>query len=118
MEYGIGRPGRVIVARLFEGEDVYASIEEIARKENVRCGSVLVTGGIRRAEVVVGPKQEEPELVGDFRTFHGPGEVLGIGTLFWDDSGPKLHLHGALGRGEQTMVGCPEAEPAHFSFSR
>jgi len=36
MEYSVGKTGRVIAARLFEGEDVQASIEQIARREDVR----------------------------------------------------------------------------------
>lgn len=36
MDYSTGRIGRVIVARGFEGEDVYKGIESIARKEGIR----------------------------------------------------------------------------------
>ena len=107
MEYAVGKAGRVIAVRLFEGEDLYESIEKVARDEKLRCAAVLITGGIRKAEVVVGPKQEKPKIEGAFRTFAGPGETLGVGTIYSDETGPKLHLHAALGRGDQSMVGCP-----------
>ncbi|HEX41270.1 MAG TPA: DUF296 domain-containing protein [Phycisphaerales bacterium] len=107
MEYAVGRPGRVIVARLFEGEDLYESIEAIARKEAVRCAAVLITGGIRKADVVVGPRTEQPKIVPQHKDFQGPGEVLGVGTLYHDDSGPRLHIHTAMGRGDDYIVGCP-----------
>jgi predicted DNA-binding protein with PD1-like motif len=29
-----------------------------------------------------------------------------VGTLFWDDKQPKLHLHVGVGRGDTTLVGC------------
>ena len=61
----------------------------------------------READVVVGPKQEVPKIVGDFRHFAGPGEVLGVGTLYRDSEGPKLHIHTAIGKGSEAMVGCP-----------
>lgn len=107
MEYRIGRVGRVIAARLFEGEDLYKSIEQIAEKEDIKSAAVLITGGLRKADVVVGPKQEKPKIVGNFKQFAGPGEVLGVGTIYCDEQGPKLHIHTAIGKGDETIVGCP-----------
>ena len=57
MEYTVGRTGRVIAARLFEGEDLYESIESVAEKEDITAAAVFITGGLRKADVVVGPKQ-------------------------------------------------------------
>jgi len=107
MEYSVGKTGRVIAARLFEGEDVQASIEQIARREDVRCAAVLITGGFRQANVVVGPRREEPTIEPEFHAFAGPGEVLGVGTIYWNDAGPKLHIHTAIGKGGANLVGCP-----------
>jgi uncharacterized protein len=114
MEYAVGKTGRVIAARLFEGEGLYESIEQIATKEQVRCAAVLITGGFRKADVVVGPKQEKPQIEADFRAFTGPGEALGVGTIYCDDAGPKLHLHAAMGRGGQNLVGCPRGGATTF----
>ncbi|MBN1126762.1 MAG: DUF296 domain-containing protein [Sedimentisphaerales bacterium] len=114
MEYTTGNIGRVIAMRLSEGDDLYESIQSVAQKENIRAAAVLITGGIRKASVVVGPKQETPKIVGDFREFVGPGEVLGAGTLYWDDEGPKLHIHTALGKGDMAMVGCPRGGASTF----
>ena len=114
MEYAVGRAGRVIAARLFEGEDLYESIEQLASKENIKSAAVLITGGFRKATVVVGPKQETPKIVGNFRDFAGPGEVLGVGTIYCDDQGPKLHIHTAIGRGSDTLVGCPRGGAKTF----
>jgi len=107
MEYAVGKPGRVIAARLFEGEDLYESIEKIAKKENIKSAAVLITGGFRKADVVVGPKQEKPKIVGNFKNFAGPGEVLGVGTIYCDEKGPKMHIHSAIGKGNEVVVGCP-----------
>ncbi len=107
MEYAVGKAGRVIAARLFEGEDFYESIEQLAQKENIKSAAVLITGGFRKANVVVGPKQETPKIVPNFHPFAGPGEVLGVGTIYCDDEGPKLHIHTAIGKGGDTLVGCP-----------
>jgi predicted DNA-binding protein with PD1-like motif len=107
MQYAIGKTGRVIAARLYEDENLYESIESIAKKENIKSAAVFITGGLRKADVVVGPKEESPKIVGNFKQFTGPGEVFGVGTLYCDDEGPKLHIHTAIGKGDQTIVGCP-----------
>lgn len=107
MEYTVGKTGRIIAARLFEGEDLYESIQQIADTEDIKSAAVLITGGFREANVVVGPKAEHPKIVGNFRDFVGPGEVLGVGTIYCDSEGPKLHIHTAIGKGHEVMVGCP-----------
>jgi len=114
MEYAVGRTGRIIAARLFEGEDIYESIEAIAKKESIKSAAVLITGGFRKANVVVGPRQEKPKIVGNFKDFAGPGEVLGVGTIYCDDEGPKLHIHTAIGKADETMVGCPRGGAKTF----
>lgn len=114
MEYAVGKTGRIIAARLFEGEDIYESIQQLAKEENIKSAVVLLTGGFRKANVVVGPKQEKPKIVGKFKEFSGPGEVLGVGTIYCDQEGPKLHIHTAIGKGDQTIVGCPRGGAKTF----
>ena len=114
MEYSVGKTGRVIGIRLFEGEDLYESIETVAKKENIKSAAVLITGGFRQASVVVGPKQEKPKIVGNFKEFDGPGETLGVGTIYCDNEGPKLHIHTAIGKDDQIVVGCPRGGAKTF----
>ena len=40
MEYAVGKTGRIIAARLFEGEDLYESIHKIAVAENIKSAAV------------------------------------------------------------------------------
>lgn len=114
MEYAVGKTGRIIAARLFEGEDIYESIQQLAKKENIKSAVVLITGGFRKADVVVGPKQEKPRIIGKFKEFVGPGEVLGVGTIYCDNEGPKLHIHTAIGKGDEAIVGCPRGGAKTF----
>lgn len=114
MEYATGKTGRIIAARLFEGEDLYESVQKIAEAENIKSAAVFITGGFRKASVVVGPKQETPKIVGNFRDFDGPGEVLGVGTIYWDEEGPKLHIHTAIGKKDEVLVGCPRGGAKTF----
>ncbi|HAL46106.1 MAG: hypothetical protein A2Y12_06710 [Planctomycetes bacterium GWF2_42_9] len=114
MEYAIGKAGRVAAARLFEGENLYDCIESIASKEQIKCAAVLITGGIRKADVVVGPKVETPKIEPNFFNFTGPGETLGVGTIYCDEGVPKLHIHAGIGRGEVHIVGCPRGGASVF----
>jgi predicted DNA-binding protein with PD1-like motif len=114
MEYSVGQVGRVVVARLFEGEDLHACIDRIAREAQIRCATVLITGGFRSAAVVVGPEREQPQIVPKFQSFTGPGEVLGVGTLYWDETSPKLHIHTAIGKDGQSLIGCPRRDTRTF----
>ena len=107
MEYGIGKVGRVVVARGFDGENLYEQIESIAAKEGIASATVLLVGGLRSAKVVVGPKDPDGLIEPVFAEFDDAREIVGVGTIFSDDGGPKLHLHTAIGRGKESLVGCP-----------
>ena len=106
MEYSVGKPGRVVVLHLSEGEELYECVQSVALKEGIKSAAVFITGGFRKAEVVVGPISENP-IVHDFKHFSGPGEVLGVGTIYCDEDGPKMHIHTAIGKEGEVMVGCP-----------
>lgn len=114
MEYAVGKTGRVIVMRLSEGESLYEAVHSVAQKENIKSAAVFITGGFRKADVVVGPKEEKPKIVPNFKQFSGPGEVLGVGTIYWDDQGPKMHIHTAIGKDDEVTVGCPRGEVNTF----
>lgn len=106
MEYSQGKFGRVFVVTLREGEEVYPCLEDLARMENIRSALVLCMGGMRYGKLVTGPKDPYGKLNPLYQEFTDAREVFGIGTLFWDDEQPRLHLHVGVGRGDKTLVGC------------
>jgi len=115
MDYQVGRIGRVSVARGFEGDDGYERIESIAAEENVNCAAVLLIGGLRKAKVVVGPKDPTGPIDPQYVSFDDAREIAGVGTIFCDEQGPKLHLHAAIGRGgEPAIAGCPRGGATVF----
>jgi uncharacterized protein len=110
MEYEIGKPGRVVVMRLHDGDPVYASIEDVAKKENIASAAVWIVGGIKNATVVTGPKKQDVfPLETIDRHFDDAREIVGFGTIFTTSEGgrPTLHMHAAIGKGEEVIAGCP-----------
>ena len=107
MEYTRGQIGRVFASRLHDGEGVYAGIEEMARREGIESAMVFVVGGARRGRVVVGPKSAQGPIEPMIAEFDDAREIVGLGTLHPADGAPSLHLHGAIGRGGECIVGCP-----------
>lgn len=103
-----GKPGRVFIIRLEDGDAVPASIERFAEKKKVSVGQVILIGGIGDGQVVVGPRRTnemppEPMLV----PVDGVHEVVGAGMIAPDEKGkPKLHIHASLGRAGKTTTGC------------
>jgi len=89
-------------------------IEGLATKEQIGSAAVLVVVGLRKAKVVVGPKDPFGKLEPNFEEFHDAREVVGVGTIFCDDTGPKLHLHGTIGRGDEAINGCPRGGASVF----
>ena len=109
MKYSVGSAGRVVAARLENGEAIYPAIETIAQKEHIDCGVVWIVGGMQNGAVVVGPKdQTAVPFETMVETFTDAHEILGIGTLFLNsDNKPTLHMHAGMGRGTSPLVGCP-----------
>jgi predicted DNA-binding protein with PD1-like motif len=106
MKYQIGKTGRVVIARFEDKEDILGNINNVAKKEQIRSAIFFLLGGIRQGKVVVGPEKDELPPTPVWRELHESHEALGIGTIFWDESGPKIHFHGAFGKKDMVKVGC------------
>lgn len=115
MEYRIGRIGRIVVARGFEGEDLHQELESLARREKIVSATVMVIGGLRKGSLVVGPTEPTGPIEPQWVSFDDARELLAVGTLFPDEQDqPTLHLHAAIGRGENPLVGCPRGQATVF----
>lgn len=114
MKYQTGRPGRIVVVRFEDRDDIIANLVEIAKKENIRAGIFHLVGGMRNGSIVVGPEKDEFPPVPVWTKLGEVHEVVGFGTLFWQDNEPKIHFHGAFGKKEMVKVGCLRADSETF----
>jgi len=97
---------RVFVARLEEGEKLPDVLEKLAVNKKIRSALVMLLGGARDGKLVVGPGKRKSKKKILTQSFHDGHELLGIGTIFAGEHGPELHLHTAIGRGKNALVGC------------
>jgi predicted DNA-binding protein with PD1-like motif len=106
MKYQVGRPGRVVVMRLEDHEDVIGNLAAVAKKENIRAAAFYLVGGMREGGIVVGPEKDEFPPTPVWKKLGESHEVVGFGTIFWQDETPKVHFHGAFGKKDMVKVGC------------
>jgi predicted DNA-binding protein with PD1-like motif len=106
MKYQQGEIGRIFVLRFEDGDDVLGGIVEVANNEKIRAGAFHLVGGMKRGRFVVGPQGEEMPPVPIWRELKESHEILGFGTIFRQGDVPKVHFHGAYGKGDSVRVGC------------
>jgi len=106
MKYQVGSPGRIVVARFEDREDMLENLITIAKKENLRSAAFFIVGGMREGNIVVGPEKDEipPEPV--WKKLGESHETVGFGTIFWQEDQPKIHFHGVFGKKDMIKMGC------------
>lgn len=103
-----GHLGRVFVIRLEDGDLLPDCIEHFAEKHGISAGHIIMVGGVREGNIVVGPeKTNEMPPVPVLFPISEAHEVVGVGILApGEDGKPGLHIHAALGRAGKTATGC------------
>jgi uncharacterized protein len=112
MQYSEGRIGRIFVLRLEGGERLPDAIEDFAENHGITGAMAVYVGGAQdRSRLVVGPEAGRGDVIIPLiHALEGIQEVLGVGTLFPDETGkPVLHMHAATGREGKATVGCTRA---------
>ncbi len=114
MKYQVGEPGRIIVARFADGDDVLAGLAEIAVREDISCAAFNLVGGLKAGRFVVGPEREEMPPIPLWRELEESHEIVGFGTIFLQDGEPRVHFHGAYGKRDSVRAGCLRDSSAAF----
>lgn len=108
MKIAQGAVGRVFVLRLEDGDRIPDTIEAFAAEQSIEAALCSLLGGIGSGRVVVGPENPDASpIVPLVEAITGVREAAAVGTIFPNEEGkPRLHLHAALGRGDETVTGC------------
>ncbi|MBN2734529.1 MAG: DNA-binding protein [Methanomicrobiaceae archaeon] len=106
MEYAEGRPGRVFVMRVDDGEELLGTITEFLKEKEVTSGAVFFLGALKEGNLVVGPKEPVIPPVPCSIIVEGGWEMIGIGTVYPGGDGPSIHIHTSMGRKDKSVTGC------------
>jgi predicted DNA-binding protein with PD1-like motif len=106
MKYRIGKPGRIIIVRFDDRDEIIGNLVHIAKKENIMTGVFYIIGGMREGRIVVGPEKDELPPSPVWKELGESHEVVGLGTIFWQEDEPKVHFHGAFGKRDAVSMGC------------
>lgn len=109
MKYSEANLGRIFILRLEHGDKIPDTIEGFAKANQIKSAIVFFLGGVDKdSKVVVGPEDgTSPKPVPMITSMFGVSEAVGVGTLFTnEEKSPKLHLHSAFGRNQETVTGC------------
>jgi len=106
MQYSEGSLGRVIVLRMDHGEDLIESLQRFLKEKKIESCTAFFMGALRDGRAVTGPKLPVVPPTPNFEAYESAWEVFGMATIYPSIEGPKLHIHSALGRGRESILGC------------
>lgn len=106
MQYSEGSLGRVFVLRMDHGEDLIESLQKFLKEKKIESCTALFLGALRDGRAVTGPKLPVVPPTPNFEAYESAWEVIGMATIYPSIDGPKLHIHCAMGRGRQSLLGC------------
>ena len=109
MHFTEAKMGRVFIVRLHDGEHLPDILEKFAENQKIQSAVCFFLGGAKEnSRIVVGPEEgnafpPQPMIT----LLEGVHEACGVGTIFQNEEGkPKLHMHAAFGREQETITGC------------
>lgn len=106
MKYTSAKIGRTFVIKFENNDDITAELEKLVKKEKIKTAFFMFLGGLRKGNLVCGPKKPiiPPNPV--WISFKNSWEVFGTGSVFEGKGGPQIHLHTSMGQKLNTLTGC------------
>jgi hypothetical protein len=114
VQYTQGKIGRIFLLK-FENNDILLDkLSEFVKKEKLKAASMIFIGALRKGDLVTGPKQPVIPPIPNKVYFKDGWEVMGIGTIFTNKSGPQIHIHGSMGKSQKVLTGCVRGKSKVF----
>ena len=106
MEYTKGTIGRVFLLKFKDDDILIDELSKFAKKEKIRAATLTFIGALKKGDLVTGPKKPVIPPEPNWVSFKDAWEVMGIGTIFTNKTGPQIHVHSAMGKKLNTLIGC------------
>lgn len=114
MEYTKGSIGRLFLLKFKDDDVLLEGLFSFAKKEKLKAAAIVFIGALKKGDLVTGPKKPvippQPNKV----YFKDGWEVMGIGTIFTNKSGPQIHIHGSMGKKQKVLTGCVRGKSKVF----
>ncbi len=114
MKYTKGTIGRIFVLKFNDDDILLDELSRFAKKEKLKAATMVFIGALKKGDLVTGPKKPiippEPNKV----YFKNAWEVMGIGTIFTNRSGPQIHIHSSMGKKRRVLTGCVRGKSKVF----
>ena len=106
MQYTTGKIGRVFLLKFQDDDILVDEIARFAKAEDIKAATLVFIGALKKGDLVTGPKKPVIPPEPNWVAFKDAWEVMGIGTIFTNPSGPQIHVHAAMGKKLKTLIGC------------
>ena len=114
MRYTKGSLGRIFVLKFDDDDILLDELSVFAKKEKLKAATMIFIGALKKGDLVTGPKKPvippEPNKV----FFKDAWEVMGIGTIFANKTGPQIHIHASMGKKQRVLTGCVRGKSKVF----
>ena len=114
MKYSKGSVGRIFLLKFDDDDIVLKELEKLARRERLKCAALIFMGALKKGDIVTGPKKPVIPPEPNRTKFKDGWEVLGIGTIFTNKSGPQIHVHTSMGKKDRVITGCVRGDSKVF----
>ncbi|MFH1127582.1 MAG: DUF296 domain-containing protein [archaeon] len=98
--------GRTFIMKFDHGDDFLEELTKFIRQKKILAGTIQFIGALKKAGVVVGPEKDELPVTPIWKQLEKPHEIVGIGTIFWEEGEPKIHIHSGTGHDKDVLVTC------------
>jgi hypothetical protein len=107
--------GRVIVARVMPDEDLIDSIVIIVKKYDINAGLINVIGALKK--FTIGYFNLKTKKY-NFKTYEEDVELIScMGNISYKNEEPIVHLHVAVGRSDNSIIGGHLSQPSIISIT-
>lgn len=114
MRYSKGSVGRIFLLKFDDDDIVLKEIDKFARHEGLKCATLIFLGALKKGDIVTGPKKPVIPPQPNWTKFRDGWEVMGIGTIFTNKSGPQIHIHASMGKKSKVITGCVRKDSKVF----